>query len=176
VLKIIAIWLNTLLLLFTISSPAAAPFSHPELNNEQEQIVNDVIADYEILSVWLNDIYPNDGLLISKHSHDEFSAVQFLQDGFDDALAQNMVANWGAYLPDQDLMVIIPTDSIPLITAADRDHLLVRTIVPQEAVVERVYHDIYLPGDAYLYQVICRWENNRWIITDMNLLPLDFMI
>jgi hypothetical protein len=87
-----------------------------------------------------------------------------------------MVANWGAYLPDQDLMAIIPTDSIPLITAADRDHLSVRSIGPQEAVVERVYHDIYLPGDAYLYQVICRWENNRWIITDMNLLPLDFMI
>lgn len=172
--RMLIVGLNTILLLLLISSPAAAPLPDGE-HREREQVINDVIADFAVLSAWLSDVYPHEGLLVSKCTNDLVSATKFLENGFGPDLAQSMAANWSEYVPEQGFLAIIPTDSIPILNAADRGHLSVRRISSDRAVVQRAYRDIYWPGDAYHYQIISDLENGRWIITEVQLLPLDYL-
>ena len=161
----------TIILLMTSPIQAPALDATPGLV-DSTAIVNDIVADFAILDSMLNQARPGGEYLVMDQFPDHESAAAYLTAGFEADLARQLSVFLLTYSPDMERVVVIPTEFIPMITAADLPHLQVRHISPRAVVVSRCYNDCYLPGDKYCYTIKANLNGEHWKISDLQLAPI----
>lgn len=163
------LWLSIL------STPILAPGCADTVYRDMpfNRVFQDLVADYALYASLLYDTSPLDQYNIALHANNTDEAIAYLADGFDITLAQNIVNYYLLWLPEQDKMAIIPTESIPIITGADQPHLRLQQISPYEVLMERTYTNCYEVDDIYLYKIHMRQKGERWIVTDLQFDKMD---
>lgn len=171
--RIIAVMLITVII--TLSSPniALSPeLPSPSESEELKNIFTNIIADYEVYTSLLSHTYYYEPYQVLTCVDNPESAVSYLTAGFSHSLSQSIADYYLHWVPQLGKMAVIPTDSIPVITAADLPYINVHRKSPDEVVLERIYTDCYELGDRYLYRITAHKEESRWIIVDLSLEPL----
>jgi len=171
--RFIAVLLITIIT--TLAFPAAAltpQASSPQQIQNRDLIIENIIADYALYTSLLYQTYSWEQYQILSCVDNHESAVEYLAPGFALPLAQSIVDYYLLWVPELGKMAVIPTDSIPVITAEDKPYLNIHRISPDEVVLERIYTNCYEIGDRYLYRITAHQEKSRWIIVDLYLEPL----
>jgi hypothetical protein len=73
--------------------------------------------------------------------------------------------------PDSNNMAVVCTDSIPVITEADRPFCRITRLNDHRARLHRIYANCYSTNDRWLYQVTLE-KSEHWKIVDLNLVPV----
>jgi len=168
--RLLSILFITILMLFIFPSTTLAPGRTDGATEAIfDQVFADLVADYALYSSLLQDVCPLNQHTISLRANSRSEATACLSEGFALPLAQSIVDCYLQWVPEHGKMAIIPTDSIPIITAADKPYLKMRRISPEEVVLERIYIDCYEIGDRYLYKITVHHKELRWIVVDMQL-------
>jgi hypothetical protein len=171
--RFISFLLGTILVICFLASSALSPTVDGISNEDQlNPVLEDIVADYELYSSLLHDVYYENDYLITNHANTLESASAYLAKGFDQTLAQSMAGYYLKWLPELNKLAVIPTDSIPIISSVDRAYLNMQRISPDKVIIERVYTDCYEPGDKYLYSILAVFKGGHWIISNLQLIPL----
>ena len=169
-LRIYSILASAALILMLFTPPVLAPIKTDQLSNAScNDIFEDIIADYALYASLLYDVYPVDQYRVSLHANNPDAASAYLRGGFTPALAADIAGYYLQWLPDIEKMAVIPTDSIPIITEADKLYLSIEWISPDKILIYRTYNDCYEPGDRFLYRIIAQAQEDNWIIEDLQL-------
>lgn len=152
-------------------SPAVAPTNTLSTISADnfEQIFADIVSDYELFISLTRDVDTMSQYQVSRHAKTPDAATCYLSPGFDPVLSQALVDYYLQYLPNPELLAVIPTESIPTITEVDKPYINLKHISSEQVILERLYEDCYIPGDRYLYRITARYNSNRWVITDLQL-------
>ncbi len=171
--KFISVMLGTMLIILLLAPKGLAPtvLGTPH-SDEFDQIITDIVADYEVIHSLLHDVCSQNGYLIAKHAHNTDSASAYLAEGFDQALAQSIVDYYLRWLPELNRLAVVPTESIPIITSADIPYLNIQRISPDMVLIKRLYRNCYEQGDKYLYSITVVFKDGRWLVFDLQLNPL----
>lgn len=168
--RIYYILAGTALILMFCTLPVLAPIETDQFcNTNFDEIFQDIVADYETYTSLMYDVYPIDQYQVSLHVNTPEAATAYLSGGFTPALAADIVGYYLNWLPAVDKMSIIPTESIPIITEADRLYLTIERISPDKVLIKRIYNDCYEPGDSFLYCIVAQNIDGTWIIEDLQL-------
>ena len=171
--RFIATLLITIITALTFPAPALAPqSSSSQLSENLDLIFDDITADYALFTALLDQTYSIGHYQILTCVDNSESAVKYLTPGFALPMAQSLVDYYLQRVPELGKMAVIPTDSIPVITATDKPYMNIHRISPDEVVLERIYTNCYEIGDRYLYRVTAHQEESRWKIIDLSLEPL----
>ena len=129
----------------------------------------DLVHDFQLYNSLLSEVnyYGLNAIPIHARTIDE--AVNYLETGFESELARSISTYYLQYQEDIKRLVVIPTESIPIITENDLDKINMTYIDEQKVVLQRVYFDCYFPGDAYLYTIFMIKVENRWEINSLSL-------
>lgn len=158
----------TILIMVISSSTALAPCRiDVSAGDNFNQIFKDLVADYALYNSLMQDSYTFNQYNISLHASSPTMAVAYLSEGFSLPLAQCIVDYYLQWLPEHECIAIIPTESIPIITAADKAHLKMHRLSPEVVVLERIYTNCYEMGDKYLYKITACLKESRWIVIDL---------
>jgi len=171
--RFIAVLLFTIIT--TLSFPAAAltpQASYPQQTENYSLIFDNITADYALYTSLLEQTNYFEQYQVLTCVENPESAVEYLASGFSLPLAQSLVDYYLLWVPELGKMAVIPTDSIPVITAEDKPYINIHRISPDEVIMERIYTDCYEMGDRYLYRITAHQEKSRWIIVDLYLEPL----
>lgn len=145
--------------------PAFVP-NQPASNiasNHTEAIFNDITKDFQLFTSLL--------AVNPVNVRNRAEALAWLSPGFESQLAASIVDCYLQPHPDLNCMTVIATDSIPVITTADRDFCKITLLNDRTAHLDRIYSDCYNPGDRWLYQVTVE-KFERWRIIDIKLNPI----
>jgi hypothetical protein len=168
--KVISVLLISVSIMLILTSAALAPTGTGKTSPDTlDQVVLDIIADYALYTSLLHDIYSLNQYRISTHVNNPDSAIAYLAEGFDPPLSSAIVDYCLQWLPALNKMAVIPTDSIPVITEADKPYLKMKKISPDKVVLERIYTACYEMGDKYLYRITAQRKEGHWIIVDLQL-------
>ncbi|MDD3365626.1 MAG: hypothetical protein PHZ03_11660 [Syntrophomonas sp.] len=168
--RIISVLASAMLIIILLASPALAPTGTGNTSPDTfDQVVLDIVDDYTLYTSLLYDIYSLQQYRVSTHVNNPDSAIAYLSEGFDQPLSSSIVDYCLQWLPDLNKMAVIPTDSIPIITKADKPYLNMRRISPNKVILERIYTDCYEMGDKYLYRITAEQKGGHWIIIDLQL-------
>jgi hypothetical protein len=171
--KFIAVLLMTIIIM--LSSPAAVlspGLPYPEPTQDAQDIVSGIVTDFELYTSILGDTYYDDPYLVLTCFDSPESAFKYLSAGFSPPLAQAIVDYYLQWVPQLGKLSVIPTDSIPVITADDQPYIKIKRISPTKVILERIYSDCYAKGDRYLYRITAFQEESRWIIVDLYFEPI----
>ncbi len=160
--------------IITLSSPAMvlSPGSpSPEQTEDFNDVFNDIVTDYELYTSLLNYTYYDEPYQVLTLVSSPEAAYNYLSAGFSPPLAQAIADYYLQWVPQLGKMAVIPTDSIPVITAADQPYVKIKRISPTKVVLERIYTDCYAIGDRWLYRITAYQEQSRWIIVDLYFEP-----
>ncbi|MDD4171880.1 MAG: hypothetical protein PHQ94_06535 [Syntrophomonas sp.] len=172
--RLLSILFISILMLFIFPSTTLAPGRTATATDVFfDQVFADLVADYALYTSLLQDVYPLKQHNISLHVNSPDAATAYLDEGFALPLAQAIVDCYVQWLPEYGKAAIIPADSIPIITAADKPYLKMRRTSPDEVVLERIYINCYEIGDRYLYKITVRPQQLRWIVVDLQLDRVD---
>jgi hypothetical protein len=161
---------GTALILLLCTLPVLAPIKTEQLcNTSFDEIFQDIVADYETYTSLMYDVYPIDQYQVSIHVNTPEAATAYLCKSFSPALAADIAGYYLKWLPLVDKMAIIPAESIPIITEADRLYLNIERISPDKVLIKRIYNDCYEQGDSYLYCIVAQNIDGTWIIEDLQL-------
>jgi hypothetical protein len=165
--RVISISIITLLLVALVSSAALAPTQTNPIAYEFNIVTSDVIADYTLFKSLMQDTCTMDQYQVSVHADNPNLASAYLLEGFDPALAEAITDYYMRWIPELNKMIVLGTDSIPVITYTDKPYLNMRHISPDKVVLERIYTNYYEVGDQYLYLITAQKRGGRWIVLDM---------
>jgi len=162
----------TILIIILLASSAVAPTQTDiSVTDDFNHIFKDVISDYALYESLMLDVYSIDQCRVSIHADDPISACAYLSEGFDPVLAQTITEYYLQWIPELDKMGVIPTDSIPVITDADKPFVNMKKITPDKVILERIYTNCYEMEDQYLYRITAQKKGIRWIVVDLELKP-----
>lgn len=168
--KAVAVLISCLIMIACFTPSSLAPtIINNQVTVDFDTVFEDIIADYSLFTSLMQDVYPLEQYRISTHGQNSDSVVAYLRTGFSVLLAQAIVGEYMQYLPKEDKMAIIPTDSIPVITSADKEHLTMQQISPNKVILKRSYTNCYAVGDHYLYCITAQKQASRWIIEDLKM-------
>lgn len=167
----LAIIISILIIICWVPQSLAPTLQDHQAVSERTIIIDDIVNDFQLLSLLVRDISIYDQYLITNHAYNYDSAADYLAQGFDQILAQTIIAYYFIYVPELDQLAVVPIESIPIITFADEPYMEVHHLSPQKLVINRFYSDCYIHGDCYLYQITARFNGERWIIMDLSLNP-----
>ncbi len=170
--RLTLIILTAIIMLFMTSPIQAPALEATPAPVDSSAVVNDIVADFAILASMLNNAEPCGEYLEIVQFPDHESAAAYLTAGFEADLARQLAAFLLMYYPDIERLVVISTEFIPMITAADLPCLQVRHISPETVVVSRCYDDCYQPGDQYCFTIKAHRYENHWKISDLQLAPV----
>ncbi|PKM76591.1 MAG: hypothetical protein CVU90_11595 [Firmicutes bacterium HGW-Firmicutes-15] len=169
-LKTTSILLSSILIVLLLSAPVLAPTRTGNTSQyASDQVITDIVADYALYTSLLYDIYPLNQYRVSTHANSPDSAIAYLSEGFDKPLASTITACYLQWLPEFNKMSVIPTDSIPIITEADKPYLNIEWQSTNKVLLKRIYTDCYEMGDQYLYLISAEQKGGHWIIIDLQL-------
>ncbi len=134
-----------------------------------DQVFADLIADFSLYTNLLQATYVTNEYTVAVHTDDPTAAVAYLQQGFGLELAQAIADCYLQWLPEHNKMKIVPTDSMPVITATDKPYLEMQRLSPHELIIKRSYADCYEVGDRYIYIITMETHSKRWIVTNLEL-------
>lgn len=135
--RLIAVLLIAIITTLAFPTAALAPQSSYPEQKDIELIFDNIIADYALYTSLLNQTYYSEQSQILTCVDSPAAAVEYLSPGFSRSLAQSLVNYYLRWVPDLGKMAVIPTDSIPVITAEDKPYVNTRRISPDEVVLER---------------------------------------
>lgn len=162
----------TFIIMLAMTSPIQAPFSEGSpAGTDTEAVINEIIADFSFLCSILAEAESCEGYPVVSRFGDLDSAVDYLSQGFEPELAQNIAQYLLTYNPDIDRVVIIPSEFIPVITAADRPYLQITHLSSELVIAQRYYEDCYQLGDRYCYTIEAHKRSDHWKISDLHLEP-----
>ncbi len=154
--------------LFLEQQSAQGSETHEE---ESQQVFAAAMNSFELVSSLFNDVnYVKNSIYPVAVKVDSYqNAVNYLCQGFQPDLAENIAHYYLAWDEDLQKMVVIPTDSIPLITEADRKDSTIVLINDHHAVVQRIYNKCYAENDSYTYIIHLQKEDSVWKISELSL-------
>jgi hypothetical protein len=171
--KLVTMIISCIYFLFVLVFPCLAPTTASSaVTNDSDKIIADIVADFSLLSSLYQDVSPFQQYYLTLHATSPDTAKAYLSAGYTPDLAEAICECYLQWLPAIGKMAVIPTESVPLITDADRSYLKLRHTSPDEVIIERIYTDCYTPGDRYLYSITAQYVKSRWIISGMQLDPL----
>ena len=135
---------------------------------KEVQIRNDVLTStlqgFQLYQSLLNDIISIEGYQIPLHAADIREATAYLSPRFEEDLAFSIAAYYLQWQKDIDRVVLISTDSIPVVTPADIPRAKVFLFNDTKASVQCMFSNCYWPGDSYLYEISLRKSGSQWKI------------
>lgn len=140
-------------------------------SQQEEQVFRDVAADFALYSGLIEDVqYDRDSIypVILKAATLE-EAVNWLHQGFCEDLACSLACFSLAWDEDLGKLVLIPQDSIPLLTVKDKANTVITFRNERQARLECFYYDCYAQGDCYRYTIEAEKEGKRWKICALTL-------
>lgn len=140
--------------------------------NIDNSIFEDIVADFDLLTNLLTEIINVNDYPVPVNASDLPSAIAQLSGGFDHSLASALAVSYLQYVPAINAWAIVPTDSIPIITASDKSFSHITLIDATTARLIRIYSDCYNPGDRYWYQVTVKKYDSGWKIINLELEPI----
>lgn len=164
--------LTLIIMLFMTSPIQASPLEATHAPVDSTGVANHMVADFALLASLLDNAEPCGEYLVIHQFRDQESAAAYLTAGFEADLACQLTAFLLTYSPDSERLVVIPSEFIPMINAADLPYLQVRLTSPETAVVFRYYDDCYQPGDRYCYTIKANLYEEHWKISDLQLDPV----
>lgn len=134
-----------------------------------EAVFKAVVSDFGLLSSLLGDVtYVSDSIYPVVRKADTYQeAIDYLSEGFSTNLADSIVNYYLAWDEELQGLVVIPTDSIPIITEKDRKQCFIVFISPYHAVVQALYRNCYAKGDSYTYTVHLQKVGIKWQISEL---------
>lgn len=166
-MRIRLLTLAAFFIILTFVNPAPAFAPDEAINALEAEIFRDITRDFQLFTALLQEVNYEQEFIVVRHARSQAEAIAWLSPGFEPALARVMVEFYLQPDPEFDRLLVIPTDSIPVITPADQEFCQI-TVHGQTAVLERKYVDCYNPGDQFLYQVTAK-KSDHWKITDIKL-------
>lgn len=169
--------LTALLILFTFCNQVMAMNNSPnEIKyiksseasvQEYEEIIK-ILDCFAVYSSYFYDTYSFEGHLISRHGENRDEALQYLQKGFSEEIAFNILDYYTCWNPDINKQVIITTEGLPVLTIEDIEKC--SFYIEDGAVSLKVdYYNCYTLGDHYTYYITAHKVQNRYIINDLRL-------
>lgn len=134
-----------------------------------EAVFQAVVGDFALLSSLLDDVaYVSTSIYPVVRKVDTCQeAIDYLSAGFAPDLAASITNYYLAWDKELQRLVVIPTDSIPLITEKERGQCRMVFISPHHAVVQCLYSDCYVEGDSYIYTVHLQKVGIKWQISKL---------
>lgn len=143
----------------------------PYCPNQNEDVFGAVVDSFALFSSLLEDvsdqgdpIYP-----VVCHAENLKNAIAYLRQGFQADLAETMAHYYLGWDEESARLVVIPTDSIPLLTMADRKETSIVFINDHHAVLQRIYQKCYAEQDNYIYTIHVQREDSGWKISELSL-------
>lgn len=160
-----------------LQEPAALAGSEAEYGPKQDdEVFAAVVAGFDLFSSLLQDVYYVDdsSYPVVKRAASIKDAIHYLGAGFQADLAESMANYYLGWDEELARLVVIPSDSIPLIRNSDRDYVKIVFITENHAVVQRIFEKCYSETDRYLYTIdmqkdITGWKINELSLKDINL-------
>jgi len=177
-IKLTFILINSLLFLILafpqplFLKPEAVAESEAQYQPSQdEEVFGAAVASFALFSSLLQDvIYPRDSIYpVVTRADNLKAAIDYLSVGFQADLAENMANYYLGWDEELSKLVVIPTDSIPLLTMADRQETRIVFINDKYAVLQRIYQQCYAEQDSYIYTIHVRKEISGWKISELSL-------
>lgn len=138
---------------------------------QHEEVFSAAVDSFALFSSLLKDvsnqsdaIYP----VVNKAANLK-DAITYLSQGFQADLAETMANYYLGWDEGLAELVVIPTESIPLLTMADRQETSIVFINDHHAVLQRIYQKCYFEQDSYIYTIHVQKEASRWIISELSL-------
>ena len=157
----------------------ARPFlPEPTLAQEEDtptettqQVFRAVVADFAIFSSLTGDVrYVRDSVypeILQASTQEE--AIALLSKGFQKDLARDLACYYLAWDEALERLVLIPGDSIPMITAQDESETEVIFRNDHQARLRRLFYNCYAEGDCYRYIIEAEKEGTTWKINSVSL-------
>lgn len=139
--------------------------------HEDEIVFRSVINSFGLLAGLMQDVsYARDSVYPTVNKADNIEdAIAYLSPGFQSELAASIANYYFGWDEDAARLVLIPTESIPIITAADRDVTQITFIDEHHAVLECIYDNCYARQDRYLYSIyVDKSEESEWKISELS--------
>lgn len=164
-----------LLLLFCLgrlfwSEPTLAQVkdSHSEM---EEQVFRDTAASFALFKDLTGDVqYQRDSVYpVVLKAASQQEAIQWLSQGFGEELARSLASYYLAWDENLGRLVVIPEESIPILTTQDRTTTSVTFRNDRQARLECLYYNCYAPGDCWRYIIETEKSGDRWKIYDLTL-------
>lgn len=139
--------------------------------DQHEEVFTAVVNSFALFSSLLNEVnYQGESIypIVTKARNSE-EAAAYLREGFQAELAESMANYYLGWDEELAKLVVIPTDSIPLITMADREQTNIVFITEHHAVVQRTYQNCYAEQNSYVYTIHMQKESAGWKISELSL-------
>lgn len=153
---------------FSEPSPVGAKDNQAEL---EEQVFRDITEDFALFTGLTKDVqHRRDSVYpVALKAADQKEAVEWLQQGFSEELARSLACFYLAWDEELKRLVVIPEDSIPVLTRQDRSKTVITFRNGRQARLECPYDNCYAPGDHYRYLIEAEKDGERWKIYELTL-------
>jgi len=152
--------------------PSAIAESYAQYGpTEDEEVFAAVAGNFGLFAALLQDVsYAGNSIYPVVNRADNLNdAIAYLSAGFEPELAATIANYYFGWDEELYKLVLIPTDSIPIITTSDRDKTKITFINDHRAVLQRIYENCYAEQDRYLYTIYVQKEAAGWKICDLSL-------
>ncbi len=152
--------------------PQALAESEEKYGPEQyEEVFTAVVNSFARFSSLINDVYYHKESVypVVTSAYNIKEATEYLKTGFQVDIAANIANCYLGWDEELARLVVIPTDSIPLITNADQQESSIVFINENHAVLQRSYQKCYTEQDNYIYTIHVIREESGWKISELSL-------
>lgn len=154
------------------AEPQAAAENNAAYGPHEDEIVfGAVINSFGLLAGLMQDVsYARESVYPTVNKADNIDdAIDYLSTGFQPELAAIITNYYLGWDEASERLVLIPTDSIPMITAADRDNTQITFIDEHHAILQRIYDNCYAEQNRYLYSIyVDKSEESGWRISELS--------
>ena len=174
------------LLLLTLFFCPRPLFSESSLNTganenkivKEAQVFSDTVAGFELFTTLIEEVqYRRDSVYpMALKAATREQAVAWLEQGFTDDLAISLANYYLAWDEKLNRLVVIPEDSIPVLTEGDRAATTVTFRNDRHARLECMLYECYAPGDCYRYIIETENSGEGWKITELTAEFLLFLL
>jgi hypothetical protein len=137
----------------------------------EEQIFQDTTADFDLFSVLIGDVqYRRDSVYpVVLKAATQKEAIKWLSQGFSEDLARSLACYYLAWDNNLNKLVLIPKESVPILTAKDRPSTTITLRNERQARLECLYYNCYAPDDCWNYVIEAEKIGDRWKIFELSL-------
>lgn len=97
--------------------------------------------------------------------------IRMIKAGFTTALSARIIAAYLFWDPELQRIVLIPTDSIPMIFPQDREQIAYCMLTDDVIVFRRLFFNCYQLEDQYILYVTAIKTENGWVICEWQFQP-----
>jgi hypothetical protein len=146
----------------------------PLLNASEEEKLAfySAVDSFKLYSSFFGELYYLNDYLISQHGDTPEIILEYLSNGFNEDLAQDIIAAYTTWNPQLQKQIIIPCDGLPILT---EDHFAEAEYFHPEKdfiIFKVILYDCYDPGDAYEFLVASEKTGDNWRIKSLRFDPL----